>query len=453
MRSEPAGTRRLLNSWKEIASYLACDERTARRWERERGLPVYRPPGDKRGHVYAYSDELDRWLSRNRQTNAAPHATSRSFRQLRWAVLVLLVLTSVVAAWHKFLRKPSPVRARLVGQTLEVRDAQNRVLWRHTFPETLRSAEELRESLLPAARNTQIADLDGDGEREVLFRAAHLPSNGSSGPDLEEILCFSSRGRLLWRYRPEVTVRMGTVRFDGPWRFTDWVVTPASGSKHDLWASVVHWHWRPSFVVRLDASGRASVRFVQAGWIYVLNRVANHQGAYILAGGVNNEYSTASLAVLKQDGQPACSPQTPGSEFDCTDGPHGRPERYFLFPPSEIGRLAVPYNDIFAVEGSDARRLVIARETPDGLWAMYQFSEALEPESVALNYRFGILHRRYEDQGLLRHRFETCPQLGRPVRIRRWDAQSGWRTVEIPPLPGVRPDVYRPEVVRANHPK
>jgi hypothetical protein len=344
------------------------------------------------------------------------------------------------------------VRAWLVGHTLEVRDAQNRTLWRHAFPDALRSSEELRDSLLPAARTTQIVDLDGDGTREVLFRAAYLPSNGSSGPDLEEIICFSSRGGLLWRYRPKITVRMGEVRFDGPWRFTDWLVAP-SGNGHDLWVSLVHWQWRPSCVVRLDASGRASLQFVQAGWIYVLNRVANHQGAYILAGGVNNEYSTASLAVLKEGGEPACSPQTPGSEFDCTDGPRGSPERYFLFPPSEIGRLAVPYNDIFAIEGTNNRRLLMSRETEDGLWAMYQFSEALEPESVALNYRFGIVHRRYEAQGLLRHGLERCPQLSRPVAIRRWDARTGWRTVELPATPGVRPDAYRPELVETGHPQ
>jgi tetratricopeptide (TPR) repeat protein len=37
------------------------------RWEQERNLPVYHPPGDKRGAVLAFSDELDNWLTGNQE--------------------------------------------------------------------------------------------------------------------------------------------------------------------------------------------------------------------------------------------------------------------------------------------------------------------------------------------------------------------------------------------------
>jgi tetratricopeptide (TPR) repeat protein len=56
-----------LDSWKEIAAYLRHSVRTAMRWEQERNLPVYRPPGDKRGAVLAFSDELDNWLTGNQE--------------------------------------------------------------------------------------------------------------------------------------------------------------------------------------------------------------------------------------------------------------------------------------------------------------------------------------------------------------------------------------------------
>jgi len=51
-----------LDSWKEIAGFFARDERTVRRWEKERGLPVHRVPGGARGGVFAYTDELRAWL-------------------------------------------------------------------------------------------------------------------------------------------------------------------------------------------------------------------------------------------------------------------------------------------------------------------------------------------------------------------------------------------------------
>ena len=55
-------TERKLASWKSIAEYFNCDERTAKRWERERELPVHRAPGGKRSVVIAYTSELDNWL-------------------------------------------------------------------------------------------------------------------------------------------------------------------------------------------------------------------------------------------------------------------------------------------------------------------------------------------------------------------------------------------------------
>jgi TolB-like protein/tetratricopeptide (TPR) repeat protein len=51
-----------LVSWKEIALFLNRAERTVKRWERERGLPVHRVPGGERGSVFAYPNELTDWL-------------------------------------------------------------------------------------------------------------------------------------------------------------------------------------------------------------------------------------------------------------------------------------------------------------------------------------------------------------------------------------------------------
>ena len=58
--SGPANRR--LDSWKEIAAFFGRDERTVRRWEKERSLPVRRMPGRPRGSVYAFTHELSQWL-------------------------------------------------------------------------------------------------------------------------------------------------------------------------------------------------------------------------------------------------------------------------------------------------------------------------------------------------------------------------------------------------------
>src|SRR5512147_3266147 len=50
-----------LESWKEIGAYLQRDSTTARRWEKEEGLPVHRHTHKSRSSVYAYPSEIDAW--------------------------------------------------------------------------------------------------------------------------------------------------------------------------------------------------------------------------------------------------------------------------------------------------------------------------------------------------------------------------------------------------------
>jgi tetratricopeptide (TPR) repeat protein len=72
-------TNHRLDSWKEIAAFFGRDERTVRRWEKERGLPAHRVPGGERGGVFAYTEELREWLKgRAGELEAAESETIRA---------------------------------------------------------------------------------------------------------------------------------------------------------------------------------------------------------------------------------------------------------------------------------------------------------------------------------------------------------------------------------------
>lgn len=66
-----AAQNRRIDSWKEIAAFFGRDERTVKRWEKERGLPVHRLPGE-RGGVFAWSQELTDWLNSSAAGNGQP---------------------------------------------------------------------------------------------------------------------------------------------------------------------------------------------------------------------------------------------------------------------------------------------------------------------------------------------------------------------------------------------
>ncbi|HEX4007473.1 MAG TPA: hypothetical protein VHX60_14955 [Acidobacteriaceae bacterium] len=59
-----------IESWKSIAAFFSRDERTVKRWEKERGLPIHRLPGD-RGGIFAYAHELNLWRDRAQGSGTA----------------------------------------------------------------------------------------------------------------------------------------------------------------------------------------------------------------------------------------------------------------------------------------------------------------------------------------------------------------------------------------------
>lgn len=67
------GTR--LEGWKTIATFLDKAERTVKRWEVDRGLPIHRVPGGGRAVVYCIVAELEAWLESNRTYDESPNTS------------------------------------------------------------------------------------------------------------------------------------------------------------------------------------------------------------------------------------------------------------------------------------------------------------------------------------------------------------------------------------------
>jgi hypothetical protein len=77
---------RVLNSWKEIATYLHVCVRTAQRWSKKSAMPVHHPTGQGRGSVFAIASELDAWVTgvpaRQQPSDAHFRTTAERTREL-----------------------------------------------------------------------------------------------------------------------------------------------------------------------------------------------------------------------------------------------------------------------------------------------------------------------------------------------------------------------------------
>ncbi len=99
--------REVLQSWKEISSYLGRDVRTCRRWEEHLGLPIHRLNGSPKARVMAYKDEIDRWLEiklHEREPGSVPPASAGSSASAPGAAALTAPASSLFARLLAFLR-------------------------------------------------------------------------------------------------------------------------------------------------------------------------------------------------------------------------------------------------------------------------------------------------------------------------------------------------------------
>ena len=128
--ADPRGRR--LESWKEIAAYLGRDVTTARRWEKQERLPVYRLQHSKLGSIYAYTSELDAWRDKQALAGAtdapaaqADHQPTRIWRARRGLLAGGVVLVGLLAAAYLTTRSRVVNATRPKIQSLAVLPLKN----------------------------------------------------------------------------------------------------------------------------------------------------------------------------------------------------------------------------------------------------------------------------------------------------------------------------------------
>ncbi len=430
-----------LESWKEIAAFLGRTERTVMRYE-DLGMPVHRLPGAKRSRVTAYRSELKKWLATEHRDDAPAQPSQvpdpepkRSNR--RYAIAGVLVAIFAIATIGVVLSRTQnprlPSDAKLTAEALTALDSDGHALWRYAFQRKL----NLSIPGLPG-QLARVADLMGDGDREVLavvpFAIGPNPGDGTEC----EIACFSSRGKRLWSYLPHETFRFGTHELHGPW-FSGGLILSARQTGKAIFVVFIHSIWGNSFVAEVDPkTGAGTVRYVNTGTIRTLSEVKTSRATYLIAAGFNNEYDGGSAALIDERKSFAASPQTKGTRHKCASCPEGAPDYYFVFPRSEGNRLRKEYEN--PVEGLQAtgnevlfqKYEGIRNSVNDGLYLV-----GLEPVVHPISLRFGssydMEHREWERTGEAHHTLAQCLERLHPSPVRMWTPAAGWTELNFAP--------------------
>jgi hypothetical protein len=343
------------------------------------------------------------------------------------AVAVLALLTAGGLYHYGVLHAAQPTGATFTADSIQAWDAHHNLLWEYRFAEPFTaSAVDGLDPITRAAlsyediNRASVYDLFGDGHKEVLV-IAQFPRSASPTDDARQVLyCFDPHGKLLWSYEPQDVLTFGQRSYRAPWQLIDLVVSDEPGRK-TLWVSVEAYTWGKSFIARLDADGHAAIQYVQSGQIGAFQRLHGPLGPMLWIGGFNDEYDTASLAVMPDKQTFAVSPQTPGSHYACVNCAAGDPLAYFVLPRYEMSRiLHNPNNRVYAIK-SDASRVELAQmELSKQDQLLYDFSNDNDPRPLRVNYSssFWPNHLELERQGKVDHPLAACPDRLHPPPIR-----------------------------------
>lgn len=141
------GTDRRLDGWKSIASFFGRDERTVKRWEASRGLPVHRIPGGGRASVWADPAELRNWIEGSGEAPDDQSQPSRRFAILGAGLLLAGAAGAGGLVWRRrrAVEERAPYDGDAVAQSL-YRRAQ--LAWADRTPEGLAVAVGLLKQLI-----------------------------------------------------------------------------------------------------------------------------------------------------------------------------------------------------------------------------------------------------------------------------------------------------------------
>lgn len=465
----------LLDGWKAIAAYLGKSVRTAQRYHRELGLPVYHRRGIDTEGVYAQRSDIDAWQT----SSAARAATSslgtpppegpgaKSIPVDRWfrpsgpstlalsGVLVLGVAIVVLVTYHYRTliivdASIQPAKYQVVVNELRVFNTDGNLLWVHQFPAPLvetiyRARADSRRvdagrigDTEPASRrmpSVEIGDIDGDGDSEVLVVAHYMQAPA-------ELLCFDRTGGVRWTYKPKQTQFFGGENTGVPERI-NWVCLerdPRPSQRHTIWLESQHVTEFPTLVERLDPKGRVTGSYWSNGHITSLT-FGTVRGRFLaFLGGANNEHLGASLAVLDPRGPDASAPAEDPA-YRCASCPSAPPEHFIVFPATRLCGVDGGMATVSAVAVSQSGQIFVnvlhhteqlsGRRVESSAETLYELSADFDLLDARFDAQYRTMHQHFEGLGLLRHAFAEETHRNQMFPVLRWNGRG---FVEMPPV-------------------
>jgi hypothetical protein len=332
-----------------------------------------------------------------------------------------------------FWPSPVPVHARIDKNTLIISDAKGKELWSYESPDKLFDIPNFSEN---NTNQIWFGDLYGDGTTVVVYDR-FFTTDGSDY--VSELMCFSSRGKEKWTYRPgrEVSAPKNQ-NMSGNFHIVTMAIAKLDPKFPNciLIVSLHETHF-PTQVALLSPDGTLIRDYWHSGYLKgafgyaVLGSplIADINGdgrIEIVLGGNNNGSKCATVVIL--------DPQTMGGasveedpEFQLADFDPGREVARLMFRRSCLSQASEPYNNVERIRTFSGRLQVDTREYFDasrpalGLGTLnYTFDSSFRVIELTAADNFRRTHVEFRSMGKIDHDFRDAELIPlRDVRVLR----------------------------------
>ncbi len=308
-------------------------------------------------------------------------------------------------------------RVELTDTHLIALDIFKSPLWTYEFPSPLHLIEPGRDEW-----RSQRVDLLGNGDRGVLITARFLDRRIPNS-----MFYFSSNGNLEWKVDAEPKL----LDHDGQslpkaWAFKH-VIVSSTFTGTTAWAALINEAGWSGCILRINAQGKATVQFANAGYVEWLCHTVLDGNNCLIVCGENNAYDLPFVAIVGMDDPPCGSAPGGRPRYRYANGPVGSTRKYILFPRTELIQiLDRPYGHAQRMEQSVDNILVQVEAAESGAHFRYHFTPGLEPKYVFPSGGYEFQHGELERAGKVTHPWIDCPEYAKPLPLKLWTPQTGW---------------------------
>ena len=408
MESERLKKENLLSSWKEIASYLDRDVRTCRRWEKKHGLPVHRMDGTSKSSIFAYQDELDKWLKKRLNEKYTPKDIF-TFR-LKWHkiyyFLLPIILIGVLATYFFLVRISTsayPKDFKIVNSSLIILNEKGKELWRYDTGIEYLYEEKYYKEHFQFKRRTDggppskpplliIKDINYDGHAEVLFGTQTQDQYGGG-----ELFCFDHKGSILWKFETGREMKFGPKIYSHDYSFQGFDVCDLDGDgKLETIIISNNTYFFPTQLVVLNSEGEILGEYWNSGRFsdYAFVDLNEDGKKEMVAIGLNNEFGKGCLVVFDPTEIKGGSPQS--GYYKCKELEPGSEKYYILFPRTDVDIDKYPVESGITIDVLKNHRLSVLTSISR---ILYELNYKLELQDVRFSHKFEQMHKEARLKG------------------------------------------------------